>query len=148
MWATIGSAGVVAGMLFGGILVELLGWRSVLWVNVPVCAALVVLVPLVVPRDLPLQDKPKLDVAGAALLTALLLLVTYTVVRAPEEGVSSPATLLCAAETLVLAVALLALERRRIRPLVPSRLFRKRPATPARRFMRQFIGSALPVSRR
>lgn len=86
MWAAVGSAGVVAGMLFGGVLVGFLGWRSVLWVNVPVCALLVVVVPLIVPRDAPLTDKPKLDIAGATLLTATLLMMTYAIVRAASRG--------------------------------------------------------------
>src|SRR6185312_8383933 len=32
LWGTAGSLGVAAGMLFGGILVQYLGWRAVLWV--------------------------------------------------------------------------------------------------------------------
>jgi len=123
MWATVGSAGVVAGMLVGGILVGFLGWRSVLWVNVPVCALLVALVPSFVPKDAAQVDKPKLDVAGAALLTATLLTMTYTIVRAPVVGVTSAETILCALVTLGLLGGFVAVERRVAQPLVPVRLF-------------------------
>jgi len=124
MWATVGSAGVVAGMLVGGVLVGFLGWRSVLWVNVPVCALLVALVPVFVPRDAAPPDKPKLDVAGAALLTATLLLMTYTIVRAPDAGLASRETIVCALATVVLFVGFVAIERCVAAPLVPVRLFR------------------------
>ena len=41
LWGTIGSAGIAAGMLFGGVLVQYLGWRSVLFVNVPFAIAII-----------------------------------------------------------------------------------------------------------
>src|SRR5580698_10351135 len=53
LWGTIGSTGIAAGMLFGGILVEFLGWRSVFFVNVPFALAVFVLVRSYVPCDTP-----------------------------------------------------------------------------------------------
>jgi DHA2 family methylenomycin A resistance protein-like MFS transporter len=38
-WAGLGSLGLVAGLLLGGLLTDWLGWRAVFWVGVPVCAA-------------------------------------------------------------------------------------------------------------
>lgn len=123
LWATVGSAGVVAGMLVGGVLVDFLGWRSVLWVNVPVCAMLIVLVPIFVPVDVPLAEKPKLDVGGAALLTATLLMMTYAIARAPQDGVTSVPTIARAVATLLLFAGFIVVERRVAQPLVPPRLF-------------------------
>jgi MFS family permease len=123
LWATVGSAGVVAGMLLGGVLVGFLGWRSVLWVNVPVCALLVVLVPFFVPADRPLATKPRLDIGGAALLTAALLMMTYAIARAPEDGIASSATIGRALVTLLLFGGFVFVERRVAQPLVPRRLF-------------------------
>src|SRR5690349_3432104 len=38
IWAGIGSLGLAAGPVLGGSLVGALGWRSVFWLGVPVCA--------------------------------------------------------------------------------------------------------------
>jgi MFS family permease len=123
LWAAVGSGGVLFGMILGGILVAAFSWRAVLWVNVPVCALLLALVPVCVPRDAARTDKPKLDVGGALLLTAALLLITYTVVRIPEEGFGAP-TFMCAVGAIVLFLGFLAVESRISEPLVPARLFR------------------------
>ncbi|HVA33514.1 MAG TPA: MFS transporter [Candidatus Baltobacteraceae bacterium] len=124
LWAAIGSAGVVAGMLLGGILVGFLGWRSVLWVNVPICAVLLFAVPLFVPRDTAPAVKPKLDIVGAALLTAMLLLLTFTIVRAPDDGLLSLLTIARAVGTVLLLLGFVIVEARVAQPLVPVRLLR------------------------
>src|SRR3954447_7654309 len=36
VWGALGSAGAAAGVLFGGILTQTLGWQSVFFINVPV----------------------------------------------------------------------------------------------------------------
>jgi MFS family permease len=122
-WAASGAAGVVFGMLLGGVLVGFFSWRAVLWVNVPVCALLLVLVPFFVPREASLPAKPKLDVGGAAALTATLLLLTFTIVRIPEDGVLSNVTALRAIGTFALFLFFVAIEARVASPLVPRRVF-------------------------
>ena len=70
LWGTIGSMGIAAGMLAGGILVQYLGWRSVLYVNVPVAIVIAALASSYLPRDRNDEVKHRLDVLGAVLLTA------------------------------------------------------------------------------
>jgi MFS family permease len=64
------SSGFVAGQVIGGVLVtaNLFGqsWRPVFLVNVPIGLAVLALVPLVVPRDVPARGR-KLDLAGLAI---------------------------------------------------------------------------------
>ena len=36
IWGTIGSMGIAAGVLLGGVLTSTLGWRSIFFVNVPI----------------------------------------------------------------------------------------------------------------
>src|SRR5216117_2900958 len=45
IWGAIAGAGGAAGVLFGGILTEGLGWEWVLWVNVPVALVAAALAP-------------------------------------------------------------------------------------------------------
>ncbi len=124
LWGTAGSLGVAAGMLLGGILVQYLGWRAVLWVNVPVAVVIGSLVSFHVPRDSGMRQRPKLDVAGAVLLTATLVTFVYTIESIPANGLSSPATWIAFAVTIALFVALAFVERRATEPILPPRLFR------------------------
>jgi len=43
LYGATASAGFVAGLVLGGILVTVVGWRAVLWVNVPIGIVTVVL---------------------------------------------------------------------------------------------------------
>jgi MFS family permease len=124
LWGTAGSLGVAAGMLFGGILVQYLGWRAVLWVNVPIAIAIGSLVAFYVPHDCGMTQRPKLDVAGAMLLTAALVTFVYTIESIPANGLSSAATWIAFAVTIALFVALVFVERRASEPILPPRLFR------------------------
>ncbi|HKE36721.1 MAG TPA: MFS transporter [Candidatus Baltobacteraceae bacterium] len=124
LWGTAGSLGVAAGMLFGGILVQYLGWRAVLWVNVPVAIAIASLVSRYVPRDNGASRGPKLDVTGAILLTAGLVTFVYAIESIPANGIGSPVPWIAFAVTIGLFVAFAAVERRAIEPILPARLFR------------------------
>lgn len=124
MWGTVGSAGVAAGMLFGGILVQYLGWRSVLFVNVPIAAAILIALPWFVPRDRGMATRPKLDVTGAVLLTAALVTLVFTIESVPVRGIASAATVGGLFVTAALLVAFVFVERQAAQPIVPARLLR------------------------
>ncbi|MFY9711709.1 MAG: MFS transporter [Candidatus Cybelea sp.] len=124
LWGTIGSLGIAAGMLFGGVLVQYFGWRSVLYVNVPVALAILAMAPSVLPRDRGGETRAKLDVLGAVLLTASLVTFVYTIESIPSRGIGSWQTLAGVALTIIFAAALALTERRASEPIVPSRLFR------------------------
>lgn len=124
LWGTIGSMGVAAGMLAGGVLVEYLGWRSVLYVNVPVALAILGLASRYLPRDRSDDAKHRLDVAGALLLTGGLITFVYTIESIPARGAGSWQTLTGLAATVAIAVVFIAVERSASEPILPARLFR------------------------
>ena len=53
MWGASGAAGLVVGVLAGGLLTRYLGWSAVFFVNVPLALAAWVATFVVVPRDPP-----------------------------------------------------------------------------------------------
>ncbi len=124
LWGTIGSLGIAAGMLFGGILVQYLGWRAVLYVNVPVALAILAVAPSMLPRDRGIGMSAKLDVRGAILLTASLVTFVYTIESIPDGGLRSWQTLAGIALTIALSAAFALTERRAAEPILPARLFR------------------------
>lgn len=64
-------------------------------------------------------------------MIALLAVLTYTIIQAPDRGWASPLTLTLAALTLALAAVLIAYELRRDEPLVELRFFRSASFTGA-----------------
>ncbi len=93
LWGTIGSTGIAAGMLFGGVLVQYFGWRSVLYVNVPFAVVVLALASSHLPHDTLRSARTKLDAPGAALLTATLVTFVYTIESIPAGGIGSPRTI-------------------------------------------------------
>ncbi|MFZ0031558.1 MAG: MFS transporter [Candidatus Cybelea sp.] len=124
MWGTVGTTGVAAGTLFGGILVQYLGWRSVLFVNVPVAALILAFAPFYIPRDRGDVTHRRLDVLGAFLLTATLVVFVYTVESVPVAGWASMASVAGIAATAVFLALFIAVERRVSEPILPARILR------------------------
>jgi MFS family permease len=124
LWGTIGSSGIAAGMLFGGILVQYLGWRSVMFFNVPVAIVILLFAARYVPKDVPNPMRAKLDVAGAALLTLALMALVYTVELIPTDGFASASTIIRLLMTVLLFGVFLWVERHAVEPILPPRLFK------------------------
>src|SRR6266516_550594 len=123
----IGGAGAAAGVLAGGILTTWLGWRSVFLVNVPVGVVAGLLSLRLAPRHRPRRRFAReLDLAGAALAVAGLVMLAYTLAGAPAHGWGSARTLLPLALALAVLAGFAAAERPARRPLVPAELWRAR----------------------
>jgi EmrB/QacA subfamily drug resistance transporter len=92
-WGAVGGAGAALGVLAGGVLTQLVDWRLIFFVNLPVAAALAVGARRIVPAD---TDKPRwrgLDVRGAALATGSLAAIVYAITQAEKAGWISAQTL-------------------------------------------------------
>jgi len=127
VWGTLGGAGAAVGVLAGGVLTTWLGWRSVFLVNVPVGVAAGLLGLHLVPPHQPRRSLGReLDLAGAALAVAGLVMLAYALAGAPAHGWGSARTLGLLAVAFVLLAAFAAVERSVRRPLVPAGLWRTR----------------------
>ena len=122
----VASGGGSLGVLLGGILTDVLNWHWIFLVNVPVGIAVVVLSLMLIPSERVATAAQKLDVAGAVMVTASLMLAVYAIVNGNEVGWVTARTLGLLAAAGVLLVAFLVIESRVESPLVPLRLFRKR----------------------
>jgi MFS family permease len=121
-WSASGAAAGALGLLVGGVLTEVFGWRAVFWVNVPVGVLLVIAVRMVVPRSAPERDRPRLDGAGAALLTGAVMTLIVGA-SAIEDPRSRAAGGLLAVAGLAAGAGFLAQQRRAREPLVPPEAF-------------------------
>jgi EmrB/QacA subfamily drug resistance transporter len=127
VWGALGSAGAAAGVLFGGILTETLGWQSVFFINVPVGIAVALGALHVLPVT-PIQwpSRDRLDLTAAVSLMAGLLALLLAINGTGQHGWISTYT----AATAALAAALLAkfirTEQRSARPLIAPATWRIR----------------------
>src|SRR5687767_3728353 len=99
------SGGGTAGVLLGGVLTDLLNWHWIFLVNIPVGAAVVALCFVLLPAERGPDTGGRLDVAGAATVTASLMVAVYAIVNGNETGWTSGQTI----GLLATAVALMAL---------------------------------------
>jgi len=128
LWGAVGGVGGAAGVLLGGLLTELLGWQSILLINVPMGIAAVLAARWVIaPVRGTGGSLREFDLAGALTITAGLVLLTLAIVRTDVNGWGSPATLLVGGAGLALVAAFVVIEARlAARPLVPFSIFRSR----------------------
>lgn len=142
---TFGAASL-AGPTLGGILTDLAGWRWVFLVNLPVGAAVLVIVAATLRLPAARPTKAHIDYAGVLLLVlAIVALNLFTGWAGVTYGWDSPVILGLAAGS-VLAVALFILSQRRaVDPVIPLRLFTDRTFTlvVALGFLAGFVGLGL-----
>ena len=122
LWGAITGAAIALGPIVGGWLLQAFDWRSIFFAMTPIAAIAGVLVARYVPtsRD---PHAPRTDRAGFALSTAMVGLLVYTIIEAPNHGWGSARTLSSLALTAVLAAAFVAWERRTEQPMLDLSLF-------------------------
>ncbi|MPS27103.1 MAG: DHA2 family efflux MFS transporter permease subunit [Alcaligenaceae bacterium] len=119
------AGGGSIGVLLGGLLTSVLSWHWIFLVNLPIGAAVYGLCMTLLPAKGG-QPGERLDLAGAATITASLMLAVYAVVNGNERGWTSFHTLGMLGAAAVLLAAFLAIEARVRAPLMPLGLFRLR----------------------
>ena len=124
VWGGVAGLASAAGVLLGGVLTEGPGWRWVLFVYPPVTVVVLVAIFALVPADRPRARLANFDALGAFLATGGMLLLVYTLVKAPVVGWGSARTIGELAGALALLAAFLVNEQRKRNPLLPLSIFR------------------------
>jgi EmrB/QacA subfamily drug resistance transporter len=123
-WGAVAGLASAVGVFFGGVLSQTAGWRWVFFVNLPVCVVDLVAAFRLVPRErghAPLAD---FDTGGAVLGTGGMLLLIYTLIRAPDVGWGAARTIGGLGLAALILAAFLLNEQRRRNPLLPLSIFR------------------------
>ena len=113
------SAGFAAGSLTGGVLTAALGWRSVMFVNVPIGAATVLLSFKYLPQSRGRCIDKRLDIPGALTVTSGTILFVYALTNAGNEGFVTLGTLLPLASSILILIGFIGIESRSKAPLMP-----------------------------
>jgi EmrB/QacA subfamily drug resistance transporter len=140
VWAGLAALAGVLGVILSGVIVDLVSWRWIFWINLPVAAAVLVATPRLVRGDVRRGGRA-FDVAGAVTMTAGVTVAVYGLLEANRDGWSSTATrgLLLAAAALL--SAFVGIERRRHAPLVPLGFVTGRRPSTASGLMMLFVSA-------
>jgi EmrB/QacA subfamily drug resistance transporter len=127
IWSALGGAGAALGLLLGGLLTAGPGWPWVFFVNVPVGLLLGLGLRRALPPDLAGGSPGRLDLLGAALVTAATGTLLYALIQAGDRGWTSAATGALAATAVALYLAFVLRVRRAAHPLMNLDLLLRRP---------------------
>ncbi|MGX7000215.1 MFS transporter [Caballeronia sp. KNU42] len=119
-YTAVSGIGSAVGLVLGGILTELVSWRWVLFVNLPICIVLLI----VGVRDLP-RSKPaggRLDIAGGVTITLAMSLMVYGFIHASSAN-PGPVIAATLAASAALLCAFVFIEKRAAQPITPLALF-------------------------
>ena len=124
VWGGVGGLASAAGVLLGGLLTEGPGWRWVMFVN-PVAAVLVLGgIFWLISGERHRARLADFDILGAILATGGMLLLVFTLVKAPDQGWGSTLTMAELGGAFALLAAFVINEQRSKNPLLPLSIFR------------------------
>ena len=127
IYAGAAGGGGAVGLILGGLIVNYLSWRWVLFVNVPIALVLA----FAAPRVLAVSDgrSGRLDLPGAISVTSAMTLLVYGLSRAATQGWSDSVTVATLGFGAALLVLFILIELRSEQPLMPLRIFANRNRT-------------------
>jgi EmrB/QacA subfamily drug resistance transporter len=126
VWSGVAAGGGAVGLLLGGILTQYVDWRWIFFINVPVAMLIVFMALRAIPKIAPAEGHRSLDLPGAVLVTAGLMVLVYSFVKATTYGWISPQTIGGVGLAVLLLAAFVVNELRVKAPLMPMRIFRNR----------------------
>jgi MFS family permease len=122
IWGGAGAAGLVIGVLLGGLLTQAFGWEAVFLVNVALAGPALLLAFLLIPPDGEREKGRTFDLPGALSVTLGVTLIVFALVQGPGLGWLSPGLVISGVAGLLLIGAFALIERRSPDPLMPLRL--------------------------
>jgi EmrB/QacA subfamily drug resistance transporter len=120
------AVGLSAGPAIGGLVLDVLDWRWVFWINVPVGLAGTLLGWFVLPPTKELPADSRFDWKGAFLIAPALTALVAVLNEGYAWGATSPMFLGCALLAMILLTLFVRCEQRAAAPLIDLTLFRQR----------------------
>jgi MFS transporter, DHA2 family, methylenomycin A resistance protein len=126
VWASCNALAFIIGPMIGGWLVDTVGWRSIFYVILPVCAAAVALTYVAI-RESAEPDGRALDLPGQTLAIVGLSAFAFAAIEGSYWGWGSPLILLTVGIALTAFALFVWVEARTPGPMLPLQYLR-RPA--------------------
>ncbi len=139
VYGAAAPAGGTAGVFLGGVITEWISWPWVFYVNIPIALIVLAITPGLMPGAA--VRRGSVDLAGAVTATAGLALTVFGIVRAPEEGWGSLATIGVIAGGVLLLALFVALQASAREPLMRLSILRT-PNLAAANLAQLLLGAA------
>ncbi|MEV0386679.1 MFS transporter [Nonomuraea sp. NPDC050643] len=117
VYGAMGGLGSVVGLLLGGALTEYLGWRWIMFVNIPIALLVLAGTFALVPGT---RERGGIDLPGAATVTLALGSLVYAINRAGSHGAGDALTLTFGAVAVALLAAFVLIQRGARNPMLPA----------------------------
>ncbi|MCW5221698.1 DHA2 family efflux MFS transporter permease subunit [Verminephrobacter aporrectodeae subsp. tuberculatae] len=124
IWAGFGGIAMAAGPLVGGLLIHLLGWRSIFFVNLPIALVGTWLASRIEAVAPPAPASRRLDALGQVLVIVALALSVALLIEGERLGWQNAWVRMGTCTAVAAWVLFLRVESRTRDPLMPLRLFR------------------------
>ncbi len=132
IWGAMGGAGGAAGVLLGGVLTDLLSWRWILFINVPIGLLAAVAAQRLIMESRNAGGTRDFDLRGALSATIGLSLLVLGIVRTDQTGWGDSQTLVLIGAGIALLLVFVVIEGRFAKsPLMPLRIYRSRTLSAA-----------------
>jgi MFS family permease len=127
IWAAVSAIALAIGPLVGGVAIELVSWRLIFWLLVPLAALALAIMAIAAPESRDETAGTRIDFPGLLTVTLGLTGVVLALVQGKQWGWDSAATLGTLAAGLGLLAAFWFVEHRVREPMVDFSLFRSGP---------------------
>jgi DHA2 family methylenomycin A resistance protein-like MFS transporter len=124
IWTAASGMSIGIGPVVGGLLLTSFGWRSIFWVNLPICLVGAVLTFAFAPIAPAHTAKRRLDLPGQALAILALLGLVGGVIEAGPLGLTHPLVIGAGLLFAAAAIAFVLVEHRSRAPMLPLHFFR------------------------
>src|SRR5450755_1844691 len=125
LWLAGASLALSGGPLIGGVLIAVLDWRAIFFINVPVALVGIYLTLRYASETSQSRDRG-VDVGGQVLAVLTLTVLVAATIEGGSRGFGSPLVLAGFALAALAGGAFVAVEARSARPMLPLRLFENR----------------------
>ncbi|MHA4819720.1 MFS transporter [Streptomyces aculeolatus] len=126
IWGGLSAVAGAVGSVVGGTVTDLINWRWIFFVNIPIAVIALILVPRVMAESRMTGKSRRLDTVGALSATGGLVAVVYGLLQAAEHSWGSGDVLLPLLGGLALLVFMVVWESRTADPMIPLRFFANR----------------------
>lgn len=126
VWGGVIGVSMALGPMLGGLLIDLVDWRAVFWINLPICALAILLTALFVPESRSTVRRD-LDLLGQVLGVVFLFGAVFVLVEGPVLGWRDPRIVAVTAVAAAAFLAFLRYEARHRDPFIDLRFFRSIP---------------------
>jgi EmrB/QacA subfamily drug resistance transporter len=123
MWGGVGALGVASGPSLGALLITATDWRAAFWVNLPICAALLVAGRRVLVETPRVTSVHRPDYAGALLVTVALGALALGISQSDVWGWTDSRTITSLVVAVVAVPVFVARQRRHPEPVLDLALF-------------------------